>query len=109
MIRINLHPLAIDARELEVSVHGNVLTVSGKDFDLGQIPVGYRLPASAADPDVFVYELAHESHGFEVTLIFPIRWDDPKDMRFPEPIIVTSDGPVPLPKRSIMEEFTIES
>lgn len=93
-----------------LEVRGEVVIVNGEEFDFGILPAGYSLPRFSVDSPWFVDSTITRDHDGVLTL--PIRFPYPADanetLRFPEPIIVTKDGPVDLPKYIAPEVPTYE-
>lgn len=84
-----------------VSVAGYVLTVDGAELDFGPLADGDELPAGAVDCPWIIRNVARdvtrENGRVVLNLLCPIGPDAPEASRFPEPILVDSDGPVTLP------------
>ncbi|ULT73036.1 hypothetical protein [Pseudomonas sp. BC42] len=108
MIKINLSPILMGGR-LEVSVRGFELTVCCEVFDFTPLKKGYELSAADIGSELFAGPAVMSGDGdLEVTLLLPYSDPDaPMCVRFPEPIFVTADGPVEIPKE-IPAEQTIE-
>lgn len=98
---ISLSPVVFDAPEqLDLATHGAVLSVNGAELDLSFLADGDTLPAGAIDhPLLQGAEIRRLGGVIEIDgLLFPISpsQTDPAAC-FPEPIIATGDGPIPLP------------
>lgn len=103
MIKINLSPVRTE-QATAASLAGAVLTLNGKAYDLSELPDG----ATAQHP--VLGEVARNGNDYELTLTTPCpseRWHAVNDtleqrashaQRFPAPIIMTTDGEVPLPQ-----------
>lgn len=91
-----------------VSVSGYVLTVDGVDLDFGPLADGDELPADAVDCPWVVknlgQEITRENGRVVLNLRCPIGLNAPEASRFPDPIIVDTDGPVTLPAFSAEDE-----
>lgn len=97
MIIINLHPI-VSVAQLTLSVTGDILTINGEDLDLSVLNEGDTLPAGAVDHDFLrAYEITRSGGDLHVGILFPIRPDAGDAARFPQPIHVTTNGPVTLP------------
>lgn len=95
---INLTPIRTDTPQPTVFVSGDVLTVNDVEFDLSQLGEGDRLPSDAVDsPWVVEADIMRTGGNVVVTLLLPIGPNAPEASRFPDPIIVDTDGPVTLP------------
>lgn len=77
---------------------GDVLTLNGVAFDLSVIPEGATLPADAIDSEWFTGPVERIDGQLHLTLILPHGKDASEAARFPEPIVVTTDGIVELPQ-----------
>jgi len=91
-------PLPGAYQPLQVSVQGDVLTINGEDYDLSPLPEGGELPSEAIPGEVFAGPIKREGGMIEVALRFPVAPVASEAARFPEPIIVTNDGPVEMPQ-----------
>lgn len=76
---------------LTLSVSGSVLTVNGEPFDLSVYD------AETNPCEWIVGQPVQDAGVWNVTLILPHGADAPEATRFPQPITVTTDGPVTLP------------
>jgi hypothetical protein len=94
---IDLSPVRRDDRP-EVHRAGDVLTVDGVDYDFGPLPEGAVLPRAAVACDWLASDVTREGGVIRLTLLLPYSHPDaPVEVRFPEPITMTDDGPVALP------------
>lgn len=93
---IALSPSRMDA-PLNVERSGDALTINGQSFDFSPIPDGGLLPRAAVDCAYLASDVERLDGEIHLTLILPHGADAPEETRFPEPIHVTEDGPVPLP------------
>lgn len=99
--RITLSPCAMvpgDETALSASVAGDVITINGDDLDLSAMADGDTLPASAVEHALVVGSISRVNGEIEITLILPVMHNSPEAARFPSPIVMTADGPVPLPQ-----------
>ncbi|WP_054304549.1 hypothetical protein [Gemmobacter sp. LW-1] len=102
---ISFSPIRSDAT-LTLSQEGDVLTVNGVDLDFGPLPEGAVLPREAVPCDWLASEVRRIDGVIHLTLILPhgpIPWPAPPESRVvthPEPILVTTDGPILLPSYS---------
>lgn len=110
---INLSPVFSDKVEtLDLLVQGEVITVNGEEFDFSVLPYGYTLPADAIESSWFTGPVVRDHAGcLSVIIRFPHPYDADETLRFPEPVIVTKDGPVDLPihvpkEAPVYEDFT---
>jgi hypothetical protein len=102
---ISFSPIRSDAI-LIPSLQGSVLTLNGEDLDFGPLPEGVVLPREAVNCDWLASEVTRIDGVIHLTLILPhgpIPWPAPPESRVvthPEPILVTTDGPILLPSYS---------
>ncbi|AHD00474.1 hypothetical protein [Leisingera methylohalidivorans] len=104
-MQINWNPVRRD-EALTVTKQGDALTINGEVFDFTPLPDGATLPRDAVDCDWLASGV--ERVGGEITLILllPHGARAPEETRFPQPVAVTEDGPVPVPPYSIPEPQT---
>lgn len=76
---------------------GDVLTVNGVAYDFGPLPEGGRLPREAVDCPWLASDVTREGGTIRLTLILPYRAGAPEEVRFPAPLVLTTDGPITLP------------
>lgn len=97
MFFISLSPQLHDDT-LTATVAGDVLMLNGEALDLGTLPPGGTLPRAEAGNDWIASDIVRRESGeIALTLILPHGAEAPEATRFPAPITVTADGPVPLP------------
>lgn len=96
-MKINLTPQRRDD-VLDVSVAGNSITLNGVVFDFSQMSDGDTLPAGAVNSEWFVGDVHKADGEIELTLILPLPMNYSPAQAFPEPLLVTADGPVALPQ-----------
>ena len=94
MITINLSPIRSDDLSLVITKSGEVLTINGTQYNLGDISEGSTLP-NPEDP--FAGDITRTGGNVELTLLFPLGADASQEQRFPVPIIDPVDGEVTLP------------
>jgi hypothetical protein len=96
-MKINLSPMRRDDT-LEVSRTGSVLTINGEAFDFSQMADGDTLPAAAISSPWFAGQVDNTGGELELTLILPLPANYSQEQAFPEPLLITADGPVALPQ-----------
>jgi len=108
MIKINLSPVR-SGETLSANWQAPIITVNGTDFDLSELPDG----ATATHPVLGTVERTGDD--YEVTLRLPHgseQWHQNAEdqtvrasvaQKFPEPVIMNTDGDVPLPQAEIKE------
>lgn len=74
---------------LAVAVDGDVVTVNGQRFDLGNMQEGDRLPASAMSSPDFAGDVTRQGGVLSVVLFLPHGEDAPEDVRFPAPVMIS--------------------
>ena len=104
-MQISFSPFRSDAA-LTLSRQGDVLTIDGADLDFGPLPEGAVLPREAVNCDWLASEVTRIGGVIHLTLLLPhgpIPWPAPPEahaVTHPEPIFVTTDGPILLPSYS---------
>lgn len=93
---ITLLPVRMDA-DLTLHRRGDVLTLNGRDIDLSALPEGASLPSETLDCPWISGPVRREGGRLSVPVLLPHGPDAPQEMLFPEPLLLTADGPVPLP------------
>lgn len=93
---INLSP-QLSGRTLSVTKSGDILTISGEDFDFGVIPDGATVPGEDVASGFIVGDVSRVDGELRLTLVLPHWVNPPDEMAFPEPIINPADGVLDLP------------
>lgn len=83
---------------LSVVKEGDALIVNGVTYDFSPLPEGATLPAEAIDSDLFSGPVERVNGEIVLTLTLPHGPNPSHAVAFPQPIIVTADGPVELPR-----------
>lgn len=102
---ITLSPIRSDAA-LTLIRQGDTLILNGVAYDFGPLPEGATLPREAIACDWLASDVTRINGTIRLTLILPhgpIPLAAPPEARVvthPEPIFVTTDGPIPLPSYS---------
>lgn len=80
-------------------VEGYAITINGEQFDFSPLEKGYELSLEAIDSPLFADKAVMSVDGtLSVTLLMPYDEATATDaIRFPEPVIVTTAGPVDIP------------
>ncbi|ELY1833463.1 hypothetical protein [Pseudomonas aeruginosa] len=91
-------PLPRRDERLSLSRAGDVLTVNGQAFDFTPLPEGGELPAEAIGSEWFAGPVVRRNGRLELSLRFPLADDASTAARFPEPLLIDTDGPVELPR-----------
>ncbi|MCG7624396.1 hypothetical protein [Epibacterium sp. Ofav1-8] len=84
-------------QELSVTRQGDSLTINGETFDFAPLQEGDVLPRAAVACDWLASDVTRAGGEIHLTLILPHGPDAPEATRFPQPLSLTGDGPVPLP------------
>lgn len=95
-MKIELSPVRRDDR-YTLAVTGDVLTINGEAFDFTALPEGASLPREAVACDWLISDVERQGGDLRLTLRLPHGAGAPDETRFPQPLIVTTDGPVALP------------
>lgn len=93
---INLSPIRSD-RTLEIIKTGETLTINGIPYDFSQLPNGATLPREAIDCEFIVSDVNRINGEIELTILLPHGANASHEARFPEPIVMTTNGQVVLP------------
>lgn len=112
MMHLTLIPQQRADGDTPLALHraGDVLIINGQALDLSVIPEGATLPATAVSCLLLVDTISRIGGVLHLTLILPHGWiPDPAPAEAmpvlsPEPILVTKDGPVPLPSYNPPQE-----
>lgn len=95
-MKIKLSPQRRDDT-LTASRAGEVLTLNGEAFDFSQLPEGGTLPADAIDSEWIVGDVSRVAGELHLTLRLPHGANPGHAVAFPDPLHVTTGGPIPLP------------
>jgi len=82
---------------LTLSKAGDVLTINGVAFDFSAVPDGATLPADAIDCPWIAGDVKRIDGDLQIPIILPHGANPAKDVAFPDPLTITSDGAVALP------------
>ena len=96
-MQINLSPVRSD-ESLAVSRTGDALTINGTVFDFSKLPEGATLQASAVSSEWFTGPIERINGVLNMTLRLPHGPCPSAATAFPQPISLSQDGPVELPK-----------
>lgn len=105
-MHITLSPGRLD-ETLVASRAGDVLTLNGEAFDFGPLPENATLPAEAIDSDWIVGPVERIDGEIHLTLRLPHGPNPSRAVAFPQPLIVTEDGPIALPLDPVPEPEAI--
>lgn len=86
------------ADTLTVAKAGEVLTINGDAFDFTSFPDGATILAGEIPCEWIVGPVDRIGGELHLTLILPHGPNPSQAVAFPEPITVTSDGPIDLPQ-----------
>lgn len=100
---ISFSPVRMDV-VLQVSREEDVLTINGTALDFGPLPDGGSLPREAVDCPWLASDVTREGGLLRLTLILPHGAGAPPETLFPAPVMVTGNGPVPVPPHGAKEE-----
>lgn len=99
-MQISFSPMRSDV-PLTLSVKGNVLVLNGEELDVSALPKGATLPRDAVGCEWLASDIERDDSGLILTLVLPHGAQAPEETLFPAPLIITTDGPVPLPPYEI--------
>ena len=94
---INFKPQRRD-ESLSLEKQGDILIVNGVPFDFSPLPDEATLPAEAIGSNWFCGPVDRISEELHLTLILPHGPNPSAAAAFPEPITVSANGPVEVPK-----------
>ncbi|MNC46029.1 hypothetical protein D3C75_950240 [compost metagenome] len=98
LMKINLNPQFRDeANTLSVAVSADIIVINGEIFDFSPLTEGSTLPRAAITSEWITGDITRKDGQIELTLLLPLTLDASPAACFPEPIIVTTNGPVELP------------
>lgn len=98
---ITLSPVFVlpgESTDMDLAVYGDAVHLNGEVYDFSPLPEGGELPAGAIPGEVFFGVISRQNGEIYLTMKLPVDSDSSEEARFPEPIHVTEDGPVELPK-----------
>lgn len=102
-MRISFSPSRMDGA-LTLARQGDVLTINGQSLDFSSLPDGATLPPEAITSDWIVGPVERIGGVLHLALILPHGARPSPVVAYPEPIIVTTDGPVAVPHDPEPEE-----
>lgn len=94
---INLSPQRRDDT-LVLTRAGDTLIINGEAFDFGKVGEGDVLPSDAVVSTWFAGPITRTSGELSLTLVLPLPINYSQAQAFPEPLILSADGPVVLPE-----------
>lgn len=98
-MKIRFSPMRLET-DLTVTRRGEKLEINDEEVDFSDLAPGEYQSAGQIGCDLVVGAERDGAGALCVTLILPHGPDAPHALRFPEPVILTEDGPVPLPGQS---------
>jgi hypothetical protein len=96
-MKITLSPQRRDDT-LELHRSGDTLTVNGEAFDFSKLGEGDRLPAEAIASEWFAGPVTRIDGDLQLIILLPLPANYSPAQAFPEPLVLTGDGPVALPQ-----------
>ncbi len=106
-MRISLSPQRRDDA-LEVSKHGDVLTINGEEFDFSNLANGAKLPREAVDCEWLASDVERIDGDISLTLIVPHGANPSPAVAFPAPLVNPANGKLALPRDPAPEEHADE-
>lgn len=95
-MKIILSPMRMDA-ELTLIKEGDTLSINGYVFDFSTLADGDSISVLDIPYGWITNDIKRVDGIVEVTVLFPHGPNPPDHIAYPEPIIVTEDGPIKLP------------
>ena len=83
---------------LEIVKDGAKLTINGEEYDFSPLADGATLPAEAVGCEFIVGNVDRTGDTITLTVLLPNSATASEAARFPEPIIVETNGKVVLPE-----------
>lgn len=83
---------------LALEKQGDILIVNGVPYDFTSLPEGATLPADAIGSELFCGPVDRVDGELHLTMILPHGPNPPQAVAFPEPLSITENGPVEVPK-----------
>ena len=83
---------------LTLSKQGDTLNINGVGYDFSLLPEGGTLPAEAVGCEYVIGPVERVDGEIQISLIFPHGAEASENVRFPQPIVVNTDGNVELPQ-----------
>ncbi|WP_046382723.1 hypothetical protein [Pseudomonas veronii] len=77
---------------------GDTIIVNGEAFDFSKVEDGDVLPRDAIQSQWFSGDVTRSAGNLEISLILPNPWNYSQEQAFPEPITITQNGMIELPK-----------
>lgn len=105
---VTLSPVRMD-ETLTAIRDGDVLTLNGETFDFTQLPDGGTLPAEAIASEWIIGPVSRINGDLHLTLRLPHGPNPSRAVAFPEPVMVTQDGPIALPFDPVPENVEVLS
>ncbi|MBA8851178.1 hypothetical protein FHW20_002113 [Ochrobactrum intermedium] len=95
MFKISFLP-HISPVDLAIEKRGDVLIINGDELDFTDLPDGGAYPPEALEIDAVFGGVSRKGDEIRITVALP--YDLAGEFVTPEPITVTSDGPIALPE-----------
>lgn len=96
MMKITLSPIRRD-EPLSLERQGMALLLNGRHFDFSNLAIGEEASPEPLECDWFVGTIQRTEDGLELSIAYPIGPNATDAQRFPEPLVVSEDGPIKLP------------
>lgn len=96
MMTLHFSPIRSDM-PLHLTVEGTALIVNGARFDFSALVPGGSLPRESLAANWLASDVQCDAEGITLTVVLPHGPEAPSSALFPSPVVVTRDGPVPLP------------
>ena len=94
---VHLDPTRSDQDQPTVTVTGDTITINGTAYVFSPLAEGSTLPSDAIDSEWIIGDVTRTDGEIVLSLLLPHGARAPEATRFPQPITVTTDGPVELP------------
>lgn len=98
-MQISFSPQRQDTGDhLTLSKEGEILTIDGEVFNFTDLPEGATIPAGVVPCKWITGPVERTGGRLCLTLLLPHGPNPPQAVAFPATIIVTEDGPIPVPQ-----------
>ncbi|MDT8245444.1 hypothetical protein RQ698_11025 [Pseudomonas aeruginosa] len=100
-MRITLSPVFVlpgESIAMDLAVYGDAVHLNGEVYDFSPLPDGGELPAGAIPGEIFFGVISRQGREIVMTVRLPVDETSTEVALYPDPIHVTEDGPVELPR-----------
>lgn len=95
-MHISFSPMRCDAA-LELSKTNDILTINGEAFDFSSLPDGGTIPFGMVPSEWIAGPVNRVAGELHLVLLLPHGPDPQQAEAFPQPVAITTNGPILLP------------